>query len=358
MKKHIQPAIDLSRLRPDERAPAEQLEEIVSTLLNLAGVAEDHRDVAAEGIVYGQLRGSKTHGIFHLPTYVKDLRSGAVNPNPDLSVEKEGPAMRRLDGDNGLGVVVGTRGMDVAIAAAEQFGIGGCSARQSNHFGLGAFYVQRAARRGVIGLAFSNASPTMAPWGGRTPILGTNPVAMGFPLAGQAPLIIDMASSSIARARLRKAAEANEEIPDTWALNPEGRPTADAREGMAGTVQPFGGAKGYAIALAVELLCASLVGDLHGWDIRNLNDDGTTPSGVSHFFLAIDVRPNGGRKPFAAHAAELAEMIRESEPAAGNEEVRLPGDRVGAIEADHREHGIPVDDQLIAAFEATITHLG
>jgi LDH2 family malate/lactate/ureidoglycolate dehydrogenase len=349
--------MDLTSLHIGDKVPHQDLEGLVADILKRAGLAHEHCANAAEGIVYGQLRGSTSHGIFHLPVYVKDLLSEAINPDPSFQVTGEDMASRTLDGDNGLGVLAGSKGMDLAVSAAEQFGIGACAVRSSNHFGLGAYYVQRATGRGVIGLAFSNAAPTMAPWGGVIPILGTNPVAMGFPLAGEAPIIIDMASSSVARAKLRKAAEAGEEIPDTWALDKYGRPTTDAEAAMAGTVQPFGGAKGYAISLTAELLCASLSGGTHGWNVRNLNDPETAPSGVSHFFMAIDSIKFGGNNIFSEHAAELASEIRGSQPATDGVQVRLPGDRAGSDEQDRRANGIPVDEKLIAAFRRAVERL-
>ena len=341
---------ELQALQPGSRATAERLQAFVADLLDKAGLAKPLCGDAAEAIVYPQLRGSTSHGIFHLPLYLGSLRAGTINPAPVFSWSGQDTARLTLDADNALGAVAGRAGMAAALEAARAFGLGLCAVRASNHFGAAAFYVKLAAERGMIGIALSNASATMAPWGGTQPLLGTNPLALGFPLAGEAPLIIDMASSAIARARLRRAKEASETIPETWALGPDGHPTSDAAAAMAGTVLPFGGAKGYGIALAVELLSASLAGGPHGWETRRLNSPGTQPAGISHFFLAIDTdRSEGAAAAFAEHTAETAAAIRGSRPAPGGDAPRLPGDRSTALELERRKNGIPIDDQLHAA---------
>lgn len=345
----------LQALQPGTSVAAALLEAFVAGLLDKAGLTKPLCGDAAEAIVYPQLRGSISHGIFHLPLYLGSLRSGAINPAPDFVWDGQGTPHRTLDADNALGAVAGRAGMAAALEAAQTFGVGLCAVRASNHFGVGAFYAKLAADRGMIGIALSNASATMAPWGGTQPLLGTNPLAMAFPLAGETPLIIDMASSAIARARLRKAKEAGETIPESWALGPDGNPTSDAAAAMDGTVLPFGGAKGYGIALAVELLCASLAGGPHGWETRRLSSPGQQPAGISHFFLAIDpTRSEGTAGAFAEHAAEAAAAIRGSQPAPGGGVPRLPGDRSMALERERRENGIPIDDKLHAALREAL----
>lgn len=175
-----------------------------------------------------------------------------------MRVERKAASVALVDGDNGLGPVVGARAMKTAIELASTAGLGLVLVRRSNHFGAAAHYVEKAVAANVIGLATSNAPPNMAPWGGRQRFLGTNPLAIGIPAGEEPPLIFDMATSVVARGRIMLAVQRGEPIPPGWALDLQGYLTTDARAGLAGAMLPFGGSKGSAISFIIDIVCGVL----------------------------------------------------------------------------------------------------
>src|ERR1035438_6316650 len=191
-----------------------------------------------------------------------------------------------IDGNNGLGPVVGCRAMDEALDLAERAGIGFVGVRRSNHFGSAAFYVKRAIRRGLIGFAISNAPPNMAAFGGRERFLGTNPMAVGIPAGGEEPLIFDASSSVVARGKIIVAAHRGKSIPEGWAIDPEGRPTTDARAAQAGAVLPFDGPKGSAISFIIHILSGVLTGASFALHLNTL-EDLKTEQNLGQVFAAV-----------------------------------------------------------------------
>lgn len=334
-----------------------ELVALTAELLSAAGMDGDRAAEAAELLVECQRTGIESHGVAHLPVYIRRMISGAIDPMAIPVVTNSDLAIAVMDGRNALGVVVGLAALDEACRRARQFGVGACAVRDSNHFGAAAPLVGRAARSGLIALAFSNAAPTMAAWGGSEAILGTNPMAAAFPRAERDPVIVDMATSAVARGKIRQAALRNEAIPAGWALDSSGRPTTDAEAALDGTVQPLGGAKGYALTLAVELLCTALSGGRPGFEVRNPHDPAVAAAGTSHLFLAFDPSHFGGLD--AAHSAvgRLGIRIEESKPAAEGAAPRLPGARASAMAASHAKSGIPLTPQLIAYLRDSVRQL-
>jgi LDH2 family malate/lactate/ureidoglycolate dehydrogenase len=215
--------------------------------------AQDAREVAG-CLIKAELRGVDSHGMVRLPVYARRVKVGAVLARPDLRLTPVGTASVLVDGGNGLGPVVGARAMDAAIDLARAHGTGFAGVRHSNHFGPAAYYVERAIAAGLIGVAISNAPPNMAPFGGRTRFLGTNPVAIGVPAGEERPLIFDASTSVVARGKIIVAAHTGQPIPEGWAIDPDGHPTTDPEQALAGAVLPFGGAKGSALSFIIDIL--------------------------------------------------------------------------------------------------------
>lgn len=323
-----------------------QLQALAADILAATGMAAEDAVLAASILVEAQLHGIDSHGLAHLPVYVRRLLEHSILPHAIMQLSQTGPAASVLDAMNGFGVLAAHKAMIEAMRLAQAQGIGACAVRNSSHFGAANFYVELAARQGLIGIALSNAAPTMAPWGGREAILGTNPLAMAFPRGDAAPIVIDMATSVVARGRIRKAAQAKAAIPADWALDQDGQSTTDAEAALLGTIQPMGGAKGYALALAIELLCAGLSGGRPGFQVRNPHDPGPEPSGTSHNFLAIDPGCFAGRSAALLAIEAVAGRIEHSLPAA-DAKPRLPGQRAAATYAQRLHHGIPVSSALL-----------
>ncbi|MGE0797053.1 MAG: Ldh family oxidoreductase [Lautropia sp.] len=354
-------ASDLARavesLSPGAAVHPERLAEIAAAILVLSGLPPVPARDAADLLVEAQCRGIDSHGLAHLPAYVARLASGAIDPGASPCVVRTGPATARIDGRNGLGVLTALCALRTVCELAGAAGIGSCAVFDGNHFGAAAPLVERAARAGLIALVFSNAAPTMAPWGGRQPLLGTNPLAAAFPVAGGPPIVVDMATSAVARGRIRKADASGAAIPADWALDADGRPTTDPRAALAGTVQPLGGAKGYALALLVELLCTTLSGGRIGAEVRNPHDPAPLPAGTSHLFIALDPGFFAGLETAGAIAREWCDRIEASPAAVAGVPPRVPGRQRIAEAARRASAGIPVGKPLLDSLRQALRKL-
>ncbi|MFI5357687.1 MAG: Ldh family oxidoreductase [Opitutales bacterium] len=329
-----------------QRFSAAELTSFACAVLERLDVpAEDAREVSA-CLVLAELRGVDSHGIVRLPVYARRLLAKVVKPRPEIRVESRFAAVALVDGDNGLGPVVGTRAMEEAIRLAETCGIGYVGVRGSNHFGAAAFYVEKAIAKGYIGCAISNAPPNMAAFGGRVRFLGTNPMAVGIPAGTGRPLLFDASSSVVARGKIIMAAHRNLPIPEGWAIDPGGRPTTDAPAALAGAVLPFGGPKGSAISFIIDILSGVLTGAsfaLHLNTLENLN----AVQNLGQVFTAIRTDLFLPAPEFARRMDEILTMLKTSPPAVGVERVLAPGEVEFATEERMRAEGIPVPEEVI-----------
>ena len=332
-------------------APAE-LTTLAKDVFVACGVPDADAATAAEIAVYAQLRGSDSHGAIHLPLYVTGLIDKTIKARPAFKWSGNLAATNVLDADNGLGLIAGHRAIDVAIGLARQLGLGAVAVRNSSHYGVAGYYADRAAEQGLIGLSFSNAMPAMAPHGATEARLGTNPIAAAFPVPGEDTIVLDMATTTVARSRIRHAKSQGHPIPADWALDPEGRPTTDPDQAIKGTVQPIGGPKGFGLGLMVEMLCSALSDGQPGFDVTYENMV-KRPSGISQFFLVMNPAGFAGSEPFGARAKHLAAGVRSAKPIAGSAAPRLPGARGHEVERRARSEGIQVTPILCSALQQT-----
>lgn len=311
-------------------------------------VAVPEARMLAESLVEAEMEGQASHGLIRLPFLLRRLDAGLINPRPEIRVVTERPGAALVDGDNGLGPVVGLRALEMAMAKARAAGSAVVAVRRSNHLGAVGFYVQRAARDGLVAFAFSNTPPAMAPPGGRTPFLGTNPIAAAFPTPGE-PVVIDLATSQVARGRILKAAKTGQTIPAGWAVDAEGRETQDARAALEGSLLPLGGPKGFALALAVEVLAGVLSGAAVGPEVGGTFAATDRPSDVGHCFWVID--PTAFGDGFGERMSGLADAIRSIVPIDPADPVRVPGDRRASERARRAPEGVDVAADLIVELE-------
>jgi LDH2 family malate/lactate/ureidoglycolate dehydrogenase len=329
------------------------LQATIADLFRTCGLSDEDAAIAAEVALYPQLCGSDSHGAVTMPLYVTGLLDRTIKPRPNVRSERNGTCTLLIEADHGLGLVESRKAMDAVLDIAAENGLGAAAVRNSSHFGAAGYYGERAAAHGMIGIALSNASPAIAPTGGVTAILGTNPIGAGVPLPDGPPMVLDMATAMVARSRIRQMLASGEtEIPADWALDPEGRPTTDPQKAIAGSVLPIGGPKGYGLALLVELLCSALSDGSPGDEITYENVV-KRPSGISHFFLAIDPRGFAGADAFGRRADRLAKTIAGSAATAGGPAPRLPGGRAQAAKAERLRTGIPIAPNLAAALKQT-----
>ncbi len=335
-------------------SPSEFHALVVGALIS-RGVPPADAAAVAECLLDAELEGLPSHGILRLPFLLRRLDAGLINPTPRLDLGSSRPAAAVLDADNGLGPVAGVAAVQAAAEMARRTGTATVAVRRSNHLGSMGFYVKRGAEAGLVMLAFSNTPPAMAPPGGRRAILGTNPIACGIP-ASPHPVVIDMATSQIARGRILKAAAANAGIPAGWAFDAEGRTTTDARAALGGSLAPVGGAKGFALALLVEVLAGVLSGAGVGPDVTGTFQPSSRPSDVGHCFMALD--PGAFAPGFTERMDDLARAIRAVPPADGDQPVRVPGDRRQLTRAARAEAGIEVGEEVLAELRQLTTSHG
>jgi len=316
------------------------------------GLPAADAETAARALVWANLRGVDSHGVARVPMYCERLRRGATNPRPDIVIRPVAPAASLVDGDDGLGLVVGKAGMGEAIRIAQEAGIGLVGVRRSGHYGMGALYVLQAIEAGCLGMAFTNASPALPVWGGRTPFLGTSPFAAGAP-AGQAPpFVLDMACSVVARGKLKFAAQRGEPIPEGLALDREGRPTTDGAAAFEGVVLPFGGVKGAGLSMLMEVLSGVFTGAAFGGEVRNPFTGLDGPQGTGHFFVALRADLFQPLAVFADRMETLAARAKEQPLAPGFDEILMPGEPEHRTSGRRGREGIPLTPDVVLALQA------
>ena len=266
-----------------------ELSRLASGALAGLGLAPADAQDVARILVMGDLFGHGTHGVGRLESYGERIERGAIEPRAAIRVESAAPAIAKVDGGGAIGPLVGMRALDAAMERAREFGIGVALVRNGNHFGAIAPYCYLAAERGFASIIGSNASVTIAPTGGRGERLGNNPLGLGVPRPGGRPIILDMAMSVVARGKIRAALKRGESIPATWATDREGRPTTDPQAALQGFLLPFGGYKGYGLALMVDLFAGLLSGAAYLTHVNSWLDQPGEQGNLGHFHL-IDLR--------------------------------------------------------------------
>jgi LDH2 family malate/lactate/ureidoglycolate dehydrogenase len=322
---------------------------LVADVFTHCGVPQGDAEIGAEVALWAQTHGSDSHGVVHLPLYIRGLLDGTIKSNPAIATTQALPCSMVMDADHALGLVASRRAVDIAIDIAKTYGVGAVAVRNSSHFGAAGYYVDYAAAQGLIGLAFTNASPAIAPTGGTEGLFGTNPIAVGFPLCNAEPIIADMATAMVARSRIRHMLAAGQKrIPDGWALDPSGQPTTDPAKAVKGSVLPIGGPKGYALSLMVEALCSALSDGEPGFQVTYENVV-KRPSNICHFFLVLNPQGFAGTSAYEARMAHIAEMVGQAKPMEAAEPPRLPGARGHAVKRKVTAEGIAMFDNLRAA---------
>ena len=338
---------------------ASALRDFGATVFERLGLPGPHAHIVADCLVQANLRGLDSHGIARIPIYAKRLHLGLVNPRPTLSLNRVAPSAAHLDGEDGMGMVVGTKAMEAAIALAREVGVGLVGVHRSTHYGMAAYSVLQAIAADCIGFAFTNSSPGMAPFGGTKPILGVNPLAVGVPAGRRAPIVLDMAMSVIARGKMRLAAAHGEAIPEGLGVDAQGRPTTDGMEVFGGgSVHPFGGPKGSALAIWMEIMGGVLTGAAFAGEMKSLYEDFSGPQGIGHVFLAIRPDLFLSMMEFKTRMDTMIERLKDSVPAEGVEEVLMPGGPEARCEAERLRTGIPITPEVLASLKTEAEELG
>ena len=342
----------------DTRRISEQaLKSFGIAVLKRVDVPESDAVEIIDNLIQADLRDVESHGIVRLPVYVERLAAKATNPRPDIRLIRETATSAVVDGDNGMGQLVGIRAMQIAIDKAKRNG-GMCvfvSVRNSNHYGAAASFAQMACPHDMIGFSYTIGGINhMVPWGGAEARLGNNPFAVALPAGRERPVVLDMACSVAARGKIIVAAKEGVTIPPDWAVGPDGQPTTDPVEALKGFVQPVGGPKGYALTLVIGLLSTMLSGAAFGSEVTHMYDDLERPQNIGHLFGVLPVSLFEDVAVYRERMDKAIGEMRNARRAPGVERIFLPGEREEISLAERRKNGIPIGLGVLAE----LTELG
>ncbi|MEM7343969.1 MAG: Ldh family oxidoreductase, partial [Chloroflexota bacterium] len=267
------------------------LEHFIYDLICTAGISQQEAEIISHIFVWFDLIGRYPQGVGRLSVYLKRLQMGLINSPCQPTFEQKSDTTWILDGHDGFGHYLGHIAMLKAVEIAEVSGIGVVAVKHSNHFGAGAYYVDLAAQHNKLGLAISNSVPSVAPYGGVSKVLGTNPLAFGAPVRTGQALLVDLSTGASAGSTVKQMAKQGKEIPAGIMINNQGNSVTSPEEVLKGIMLPFGGAKGYALGLIVEILSGIITGAAISHEIASLEKNFNQPNRVGHFFMAIDIAP-------------------------------------------------------------------
>jgi L-2-hydroxycarboxylate dehydrogenase (NAD+) len=322
---------------------SEVLTEFVMSAFRRAGLSDEDAAIVSDCFVDAEMHGISTHGVARLPVYIDALRRGFNKPRPLITVRRTSAATAVVDGGDGMGTLISVRGMREAIALANESGIGMVVVRNSNNFGHAGYYASLAAASGCIGIALSNGCPAIAPFGGREPMLGTNPIAVAAPGGERPDFRLDISSSVVSRGWLRLAARHDEPIPEGLAVTGDGACARTAREALAGVLLPFGQHKGSGIAMMIDLLAGVLAGAGFGKGVRSMYAPGETRGNVGQALIAIRVSAFLALSEYEGRFRAWYDSLKATPPAQGHEGVRIPGERSSAHARKQRLEGVEID---------------
>jgi L-2-hydroxycarboxylate dehydrogenase (NAD+) len=336
-----------------------ELTQVAERLFIAGGLREQDAKTIAKDLVAANLRGLDSHGVSRIPMYLERIRKGVVKAQPDITVTKITSAVASVDGDDGMGFLAAHRAMDEAIKLAADSGIGLVGVKRSTHYGMASLYVQQALEAGYIALAYTNSSPALPVWGGRTAFLGASPFAAAVPGGHEeTPFVLDMAMTVIARGKIRLAATHGEEIPHGLALDKDGAPTTDAAEAFEGVCLPFGGAKGAALAMLMDLLAGVLTGANYGGDVKSLYFDHSEPQNVGHLFIAIKPDLFMLKEEFENRMDTFVSRVKSLPRAQGFDEILIPGEPEERRTKERLDFGIPLTEEVRNSLLKEAEHLG
>jgi LDH2 family malate/lactate/ureidoglycolate dehydrogenase len=314
--------------------------DFVESVLVGNGVLQKNATIIARCLVAADLRGVDTHGMHRIPSYMERIRQGVLDPKAEPELKQITPVVAHVDGHNGFGFLAAHAGMAAAIESARVYGIGMTSVSHSNHFGMSAWVVQQALAADMMSLVFTNSSPALPAWGGRSKLMGVSPIACGAP-GKEKPFILDMAPSVAARGKIYKAKRRGETIPTDWALDKEGKMTDDPTEALEGVMLPMGGPKGSALAIMMDVFSGVLSGSAFAGHVTNPYDP-SKPADVGHFLVAIKPDLFMSLDDFRDRLEYLYQRVVGSDKAVGVDRIYFPGELEQLAQQERERNGIPI----------------
>ncbi|MCX5758355.1 MAG: Ldh family oxidoreductase [Candidatus Hydrogenedentes bacterium] len=320
----------------------DELRSLVAGMFHNGGLSDRDSGIMADSLVHANLRGTDSHGVMRAPHYMQRLRMGSINPKPNTRFERTGPATATVFGDHGFGHVTNWDAMGWAIDMAKESGMALIGVAESNHCGALSFFASRAIEAELIGVAFTQTDKGVVPFGGRVPFCGTNPLCFGIPSASGPPVMLDMATSTVAGGHIYKARVENRPIPSTWALDKDSQPTTDPHAAAYWT--PMAGAKGFGLGVIIDILTGILSGGAYGPHIPIMYGDYEKKRNLCHLIGALDFRRFAGSDSFLGQVGAMVRDLHAAPAKEGVEQVLAPGGPEYLRTLERERNGIPIDD--------------
>lgn len=336
---------------------AEELLAFAERSYRALDVPAESAKLLADTLVQADLWGHQSHGVMRTFWYGDRFVTGAMKRDVEPEWAMDAGALAVLDGRDGIGQVITKLAMQDAIRRAKIHGIGAVSVRNSGHFGTAMYFTRMAAAEGCIGFLSTNASPAMAPWGGREKTVGNNPWSVAAPAGRHAPMVLDIANTAVARGKLYLARQRGEPIPDTWAMDLDGNPTTDPVAGIAGTILPMAGHKGYAISTMMDVLSGVLSGSGFGPQV-NGPYQADEPSNVGHLAMAIDIARCRPLADFNVDMERMIKGLKGTPRAEGVDEIYYPGELETRADAENRRNGVRLPQDTLVDLNANAAKHG
>lgn len=336
----------------------EYLKHFTTSVFLHFGVSAADAATAAEVLSRADLRGIDSHGVARLKTYVDMFRIGRINPRPNVRIVRERKSVATVDGDSGLGLVVGPRANEIAMDKASEYGSGWVSVCNTNHYGIASYYSLKALERDMVGWSMTNSSKIVVPLWGAERMLGTNPIAIAFPALKNPPVVIDLATSVVAFGKVEIAGRAGVEIPEGWMIDEKGKASTRPQDVYKGGLLPLGstremgGHKGYCLSAMVDILSCVLSGANWGpfappFALFEEAPKESVGKGIGHFFGAMEIDGFEDVEVFKKRMDQWIEVFRKTKPAPGHDAVLIPGDPEREAEKIRSHAGIPVIEAVV-----------
>lgn len=310
-----------------------EAENFARRVLAAAGTRQEDASITAENLVFADRSGIASHGLLRLPLYAEAAAAGGINTSSQMSWIRKGPGGGLLDADGAFGQVAMNEAVRFSIEELSRNACAVVSVQDSVHFGAGAFWVDKLAQHGYVGLATSTTGPAVAPFGGSGKVLGTNPLAVGMPTKDNHNMTVDMATSTGAYGKVVAARNTGSSLPEGWAVDSNGAPTTNPQAALDGALTAFGGHKGSGLAIAVEGLSAALSQASYAHQTVDIWADPASRMNVGHTLIAINPDFFGGIEHTRSRFSQLRDTVRAS-----GEQVFAPGDIEASTRAKHSEH--------------------
>ncbi len=339
------------------------LKEFTAKVFLHFGLSEEDAWQAADVLSRSDVRGIDSHGVARLRTYVDMLLAGRINPTPTVRIVREKKSIATVDGDGGLGLVVGPKANKIAMDKASEFGSGWVSVCNTNHYGIASYYSLQALERDMIGWSMTNSSRIVVPLWGAERRLGTNPISIAFPGYKNPPIVIDLATSVVAFGKIEIAKRQGKSVPEGWMIDSQGNPTTmpdDVYEGgllPLGSTRELGGHKGYALSAMVDILCCVLSGANWGpfappFATFEKPPEQSVGKGIGHFFGAMEIDGFEDVDVFKKRIDHWIEVFRATKPTPGHEAVLIPGDPEREAEEIRTKEGVPLIQAVVEDLSA------